>query len=247
MKNLIYLFLLLPQIFLAQTGFEKGNELYRNNQFQEAIQEYESVLKTNKQSAELYFNLGNSYYKLNKVAPAIYNFEKALLLKPNDKDILNNLVFAQKLQIDEVKEVPEVGFGKILNNLTASRHYNSWAWIAVWGSFAVLVFFIGYYFSYRTIWKRIFFGGMFFSLSVLVFAVFFAISEKNNELMYRPAIVFDERVEIKSEPKPDASVAFYLHEGTKVEVKENLDNWRKIALPDGTNGWIRKNSIKELK
>lgn len=247
MKKLLYLFLLFPQLFLAQSDFEKGNELYRKNQYQEAVQAYESVLKTNKHSAELYFNLGNAYYKLNKVAPAIYNFEKALLLNPNDKDILNNLAFAQKLQIDEVKEVPEVGFGKLVNNLTSSRHYNSWAWIAVWGSFVVLLFFIGYYFSYKTMLKRIFFGGMFVSLSVMVLAVFFAITEKNNEIMYRPAIVFDERVEIKSEPKPDASVAFYLHEGTKVEVKENLDNWRLISLPDGTKGWIRQTSIKELK
>jgi tetratricopeptide (TPR) repeat protein len=153
MKNLLYLLLLLPQIFLAQSGFEKGNELYRKDQFQEAIQAYESVLNTNKQSAELYFNLGNAYYKLNEVAPAIYNFEKALLLKPNDTDILNNLAFAQKMQIDEVKEMPEVGFGKILNNITSSRHYNSWAWVAVFGSFFMVLFFIGYYFSYRTILK----------------------------------------------------------------------------------------------
>ena len=247
MKNLLYILLLLPQIFLAQSGFEKGNELYRKNQFQEAAQAYESVLKNNKQSAELYFNLGNSYYKLNEVAPAIYNFEKALLLKPNDKDILNNLAFAQKMQIDEVKEVPEVGFGKILNNLTSSRHYNSWAWVAVFGSFFMILFFIGYYFSYRTILKRAFFGGMFVSVLVLILAIFAAISEKNNDLLFRPAIVFDEQVEVKAEPKPDAPNAFVLHEGTKVEVKEDLDNWRKIALPDGTDGWIKKNSIKELK
>lgn len=247
MKNLLYLFLLIPQLFLAQSDFEKGNELYRKNQYQEAVQAYESVLKTQKHSAELYFNLGNVYYKLNKVAPAIYYFEKALLLNPNDKDILNNLAFAQKLQIDEVKEVPEVGFGKLVSNLTSSQHYNSWAWMAVWASFGVLLFFIGYYFSYKTLLKRTYFGGMFIALIFLVMAIFFAMTEKNNERMYRPAIVFDERVEIKSEPKPDASVAFYLHEGTKVEVKENLDNWRLIALPDGTKGWIRKNSIKELK
>ena len=191
MKNLIYLFLLLPQMFLAQTGFEKGNELYRKNQFQEAVQQYELVFKTNKQSAELYFNLGNSYYKLNKVAPAIYNFEKALLLKPNDKDILNNLAFAQKMQIDEVKEVPEVGFGKVLTNLTSSRHYNYWAWVAVFSSFFILLFFIGYYFSYRTILKRVFFGGMFVSVLVLGLAIFAAISEKNNDLLFRPAIVFE--------------------------------------------------------
>jgi tetratricopeptide (TPR) repeat protein len=247
MKNLLYLLLLLPQIFLAQSGFEKGNELYRKDQFQEAIQAYESVLNTNKQSAELYFNLGNAYYKLNEVAPAIYNFEKALLLKPNDTDILNNLAFAQKMQIDEVKEIPEVGFGKILNNITSSRHYNSWAWVAVFGSFFMVLFFIGYYFSYRTILKRTFFGGMFVSVLVLILAIFAAISEKNNELLFRPAIVFDEVLEVKAEPKSDAPNVFVLHEGTKVEVKEDLDNWRKIALPDGTDGWVIKKSIKELK
>ncbi len=247
MKNLIYLFLLFPQLFLAQNNFEKGNDLYRKSQFQEAVQAYESVLKTNKQSAELYFNLGNAYYKLNKVAPAIYNFEKALLLKPNDKDILNNLAFAQKLQIDEVKEVPEVGFGKALSNLTSARTYNSWAWVAVFGSFFILLFFALYYFSHKTFLKRLFFGGIFVSGLVLVLAIFAAVSEKNNDVLFRPAIVFDDQVEVKSEPNPDASNAFILHEGTKVEVKEELDNWRKIALPDGTNGWIRKNSIKELK
>lgn len=247
MKNLLYILLLLPQIFLGQTSFEEGNELYRKNQFQEAVLAYESVLKTNKHSAELYFNLGNAYYKLNKVAPAIYNFEKALLLKPNDKTILNNLAFAQKMQIDEVKEVPEVGFGKIVTNFTSSRHYNSWAWIAVYGSFFILLFFIGYYFSNRTLLKRIFFGGMFVSGLVLVLGITAALSEKEHETLDRPAIVFDEQVEVKGEPKSDAQNAFILHEGTKVEVMEELDDWRKIALPDGTDGWILKNSIKELK
>ena len=247
MKNLIYIFLLLPQLFLAQTGFEKGNELYRKNQFQEAAQAYESVLKANKQSAELYFNLGNSYYKLNKVAPAIYNFEKALLLKPNDKDILNNLAFAQKLQIDEVKEVPEVGFEKALTNLTSSRHYDSWAWVAIFGSVFILLCFIGYYFSYKTLLKRLFFGGMFLSGIVLVVALFAAIAEKNNDDLFRPAIVFDETIAVKAEPKTDSADAFTLHEGTKVEVIENLDNWRRISLPDGSDGWIKASSIKELK
>lgn len=247
MKNLLYILLLLPQIFLAQKGFEDGNELFRKNQFQEAAQAYESVLKTNKHSAELYFNLGNAYYKLNKVAPAIYNFEKALLLKPNDETILNNLAFAQKMQIDEIKEVPEVGFGKIVTNFTSSRHYNSWAWVAVFGSFFILLFFIGYYFSRRTLLKRIFFGGMFVSGLILVLGITAALSEKEHELLYRPAIVFDEQVEVKGEPKSDAQNAFVLHEGTKVEVMEELDDWRKIALPDGTDGWILKNSIKELK
>ena len=76
MKNIVYLFLLITQVFFAQSSFEKGNRLYQDNKFEEAAQEYENVLKENKEhSAELYFNLGNCYYKLNKVAPSIYNYE----------------------------------------------------------------------------------------------------------------------------------------------------------------------------
>jgi tetratricopeptide (TPR) repeat protein len=63
--------------------------------YEQAIDAYGSVLKTNQHSSELYFNLGNCYYKLNKVAP-IYSYEKALVLSPNDKEVLNNLKFAQK-------------------------------------------------------------------------------------------------------------------------------------------------------
>jgi SH3-like domain-containing protein len=38
-----------------------------------------------------------------------------------------------------------------------------------------------------------------------------------------------------------------LHEGTKVFVLETLNNWKKIQLTDGTEGWIDSNAIKELK
>src|SRR4051794_9236353 len=107
MKNIIYIFLLMSQVFFAQSKFEEGNDLYQNNKFKEAVQVYESIIKEDKQqSAELYFNLGNCYYKLNKIAPSIYNYEKALVLKPDDATTLNNLKFAKKRTIDEIKEVP---------------------------------------------------------------------------------------------------------------------------------------------
>jgi tetratricopeptide (TPR) repeat protein len=53
----------------------KGNALYKTGKYEQAIDAYGSVLKTNQHSSELYFNLGN--YKLNKVALAIYSYEKA--------------------------------------------------------------------------------------------------------------------------------------------------------------------------
>jgi tetratricopeptide (TPR) repeat protein len=117
MKNLLYIILLTTQVFYAQKGFENGNALYQKGKYQEAIKAYETELAANKQSAELYFNIGNCYYKLNKVAPSIYNYEKALLLNPDDIEIQNNLKFAQKLQIDDIKTVEKVGFNKVIQDL----------------------------------------------------------------------------------------------------------------------------------
>ena len=247
MKNLLYIFLLITQIFWAQPAFEKGNELYRKEKYADAAIEYENILKSKKHSADLYFNLGNAYYKLNKVGPAIYNFEKALLLNPNDTDIKNNLLFAQKMMIDEVKEMPQAGFNKIVSDFTSSFSFNMWAWIAVSTAFLFLIFFGGFYFSVITLYKRLFFIGMVVLLLFIVTSTMSAIFEKNRHQNERPAIIFSGIATIKGEPKQSAPDASVVHEGTKVYVLENLDNWRRISLPDGSDGWIESKEIKELK
>lgn len=247
MKKYLYLFLLIFQVSLAQTAFEKGNQFYQKENYKAAISSYESIINDGKQSAELYFNLGNSYYKLHKVAPAIYNFEKALLLNPNDKDIQTNLDFARKMAIDDIKVMPKVGFNKLIQDVTSNYHYDTWAWISVVFAFVFLLFFVGYYFSQTTLLKRIFFTGMFVVLLGISLSVASGIYEKNHYKNEKPAIVFTEIATVKSEPKATSSDAFVLHEGTKVYVLENIANWKKIELTDETTGWIEADAIKELK
>ena len=247
MKHLIYIVVFITSFGFAQSGFERGNVLYQKGQYEQAIQAYESVLDSHQQSAELYFNLGNCYYKLNKVAPAIYNYEKALVLAPEDADITNNLKFAQKLTIDEVKDVPKVGFAKLLRDFTGIYHFNTWALISVVFGLLFLGFFIGYYFSPSTRSKRIFFFGMFVWIVSLLVSLGAAIFEKNHFVNERPAIVFAEVTEVKSEPQKASPATFTLHEGTKVFVLETLGKWKKIQLTDGTEGWIESPAIREVK
>ena len=177
-KATLLLMILVAPVFWAQNNFENGNKLYQQGQYEAAAEAYQSVLNGRQESAELYFNLANCYYKLNKVAPAIYNYEKALTLRPGDAEILNNLHFAQKMTIDEIKEVPKVGFAKLLRDFTAIFHYDSWAWIAVSLSTLFLLFFVGYYFSQITLSKRIFFIGMFVLVFLILISVLAAISRK---------------------------------------------------------------------
>jgi hypothetical protein len=181
------------------------------------------------------------------VAPSIYNYEKALLLNPDDTEIQNNLKFAQKLQIDDIKTVEKVGFNKVIQDFTNTFNYNTWGGITVGLSILFLLCFVGYYFSQITVSKRLFFVGMFSVLLLLLVSVAAAIFEKNQFNNDQPAIVFSEVASVKSEPKVGAADAFMLHEGTKVYIVETLDNWNKIQLTDGNEGWIENNAIKRLK
>ncbi|OAZ03477.1 tetratricopeptide repeat protein [Flavobacterium succinicans] len=248
MKNIVYLLLFITSVLTAQNGFEAGNALYKKGQYEQAIQAYESVVQTEKKvSADLYFNLGNCYYKLNQVAPAIYNYEKALVLKPHDNEIQNNLKFAQKRTIDEIKVVPKVGFEKLVHDFTSFFHYDTWGWIAIGFALLFLLFFLGYYFGQTSVAKRVFFFGMFFWLLLVLISVFAGYFEQSHFKNDRPAILFAESTEVKSEPQAASLTVIILHEGTKVYVLERLEQWRKVQLTDGTEGWLNANSIKEVK
>jgi len=247
MKKLLFILLFVSQVFWAQTAFEQGNQYYQKENYQAAISSFESIINSGKQSAEVYFNLGNCYYKLHKVAPAIYNYEKALLLSPNDSEIKTNLEFARKMAIDDIKIISKVGFNKLLADFTSKYYYDTWAWIAVVFAFLFLGFFAGYYFSQKTILKRVFFFGMFvwlFGIFLSAASGFYEKSRNDNE---KPAIVFAETASVKSEPKISATEAFVLHEGTKVYILESIANWKKVELTDETTGWIEESAIKEIK
>ncbi len=246
MKKLLYIVLLVAQVVVAQS-FDKGNTLYRKGDYKGAIKEYEGILAKKQESTEIYFNLGNAYYKLNKVAPAVYNYEKALQLSPGNKDVEVNLAFAQKMVLDDIKAVPDKGFGTALYHRLGAFHYNTWAWVAVIFSFLILICFAVYYFAAGTLVKRIFFIGIFVAVFGVAFSIFAAIFVQSHQNAKNPAIIFDEVVSVKAEPSDDAADAFVLHAGTKVNVTETLEGWKKVQLPDDSVGWLPKKAIKEVK
>ena len=248
MKNLIYIFLLTSTIFFAQTGIENGNTLYKQGNYQEAIDVYETIVyRSQKQSPELYFNIANCYYKLNKVAPTIYNFEKALLLNPDFEAAKNNLEIAKKLQIDDIKIIEKVGIGKILQNLTSTFHYDTWAWIAVGFGMLFLLFFAGYYFTEASLIKRMFFSAMLVVFGLALISVSAAIFEKSHSENDKPAIVFAEVTSLFLSPKSSSKEIMKLHEGTKVFVLSNEKSFKKVQLTDGVVGWLDANSVREVK
>ena len=248
MKNLVYIFFLITNIFFAQTGIENGNTLYKQGNYQEAIDVYETIVfRSQKQSPELYFNIANCYYKLNKVAPTIYNYEKALLLNPDFEAAKNNLEIAKKLQIDDIKVIEKVGIGKMIQNLTSTFHYDTWAWISVIFSMLFMLFFAGYYFSEGSLIKRLLFSGMLVVFAFGSISLASAIFEKTHSQNLKPAIVFAEVTSLLLSPKSSSKEIMKLHEGTKIFVLSTEKRFKKVQLTDNVVGWIDEKSAKELK
>lgn len=249
MKQLLYiLFILIGFSTFAQNDdlFEQGNKLYNDGKYEEAITKYESILENGKHSAELYFNLGNAHYKLNHIAPSIYNYEKALLLAPNDKEIKNNIGFARNMTIDAVETVPEIGFSKFVNNISKSMSFEQWGITSIALVVLFVALFLSYYFMYASGRKRIAFIGSLASLILSFVALAFAYHNYDLIENDRPAIVFAQESQVKSEPNLRSNEAFILHEGTKVQVLDTVNSWKKIKLADGKTGWIPQDDIKLL-
>lgn len=249
MKKALYILLFFVHaLFFAQVeeAFELGNNLYKEGNYEAAALQWESILEKEMHSSELYFNLGNTYYKLNNIGASIYYFEKALQLAPGDRDIKNNLSFAQNQLIDAIEPLPKSIFSKWYHNTIGLFSYDVWAIIAVVLAFIFVALFISYYYTQQSSKKRLFFSA---SLSVLFLGIVtfaFAYITFSNALQISEAIIFSERVSVKNEPTNRSDAAFYLHEGTKVKIIDEDGDWYRIELVDGNDGWILKNDLKVL-
>lgn len=227
--------------------FQRATDHYNNGDYEKAIENYLNILENGQHSAALYFNLGNAYYKQNKIAPSIYYYEKALLLKPNDTEIKNNLGYAKNMTLDAIAEMPETGLSKIYGTVIGFLSFDQWAYAAVTLMVLFVILYIAFfYFKYAT-QKRVAFIASIISVAASILCIVFAFMQYSDFSAKRPAIVFDEEVSVMSEPNARSTEVFKLHEGTKVNVLEDLNEYNRISIPDGKKGWILKESIKLLK
>lgn len=88
---------------------KNADDEYKKGHYQQAIKDYEELLKKGP-SVELYYNLGNSYYRTDNITRAVLNYERALLLAPGDADIRFNLQMARSKTIDKITPKSEMFF-----------------------------------------------------------------------------------------------------------------------------------------
>ena len=250
MKKIFFsIALLFSLIVTSQTSnelFSKANNLYQNGKYSEAIELYSSIEKEGLKSGDLFFNLGNCYYKLNKVAPSIYYYEKALKVDPTHEDASFNLAFAKRMTIDVIEELPQTFLQRFSSSIIQKLPFDTWAIIAVLASFLASILFLLYHFSASSRKKLFYFNTSILAALIMAISVFFAFHNYKTVQKNRTAIIFVDKVEIKNAPSTSSEEVFELHEGAKVVILDELENWKKIKIADGKIGWIYADDLKEI-
>mgnify|MGYP002658637982 FL=1 len=123
------------------------------------------------------------------------------------------------------------------------------AW-ATWGRASFILLIVSLYFfifSKQIMWKKIgFISGIIF-LIITVCSNLFASQQKENLVNRNEAIVMNPSATVRSTPSESGTSLFILHEGRKVNVKDNsMKEWKEIHLEDGKVGWVPASAIEVI-
>lgn len=245
----IVIFIICSVPVIAQNIFnlvEKGNLHFMNGEYEMAIEVYEAVIDSGYESAELYYNLGNAYYKSNKFTPALINFERANLLNPGDGEIIHNLEMARQFVVDDIDKLPEflpeVWYKRFIGILKTDQ----WAYISMITFPLSLLFFLLYLFVRRIRMRKLSFWLAVVIMIISLSTLLFSYHQKKLVYDHSYAIIISPSVTIKSSPDDSGTELFQLHEGTKVEIIDQLGEWKEIKLSDGNAGWLRSDDLVKL-
>ena len=225
---------------------QNADDEYAKGNYQQAIKDYQEILKTGV-SSEIYYNLGNAYYRTDNITQALLSYERALQLSPGDNDIRFNLQYARSKTIDKITPETEMFFVTWYHSLVNFTSVDRWANTAIVSIVMALLLILVFLFAPQ-MWARKsgFYGSAVFLL-LFAFANLFAFQQKHELETKQGAIVIAPTVNVKKTPAASGTDVFVIHEGTRVDITDRgMKQWRGIKLADGREGWLKTSQIEEI-
>lgn len=227
----------------AKELYRQAGESYNAKQFPEAANKYEQLLSQGYKNAEVYYNLGSCYYKMDSVGKCILNYERALKLSPKDEDILYNLKLARLKSADNIRPMLQPAIFTWWSNFTSFNSSNGWgifAVVSIW--LCILIFAASFLLGRRRIFSIFILLFLFLSFGSLALAI----QEQKKQRRSDAAIVIVSSAYVKSAPDAGASDLFMIHEGTRLQILDQVGEWNKVRLEDGKVGWMIEDNFEMI-
>ena len=239
----------LPGLIVRSTAVEKasperlfarGNDYYEKNEYNKAIEEYEGIIKQGYSSGPVYYNLADAYFKSGDLGHAILSYTRALYAMPRDADLLSNYKFVKSTIASKVMPSRAIWNWRPLRLYLCGLTVDEITWISVGIYVVVLLMFLVKVIARSRnpymLWIIIFLVVCLSGNSVIVW-------HKSNDIR-TGAITVVKSTEALYGPFDTATKFFVLHEGMKVNVVQEKDDWRKVERADGKVGWVKKSDVE---
>lgn len=224
-----------PLLDSAKSSYDQGD-------FNTAINHYEAVLKKGLKSADLNYNLGNAYFRNGQLGLSILYFEKALKIEASNENAQFNLKLANTKLSDKFDAVPQFSVNRILIGINTYLSHEILSILAI--LFVLIAAGIFIWGKKEKTHKLIKYSRILALAGILITLLAWKMQTANNS--YKAGILIQPASNIFSEPNPNSTLLFEIHEGTKVEIISESDGWLNIKAPNNEVGWIELINLGEI-
>ena len=245
--NFLIVLLLQLSVEPPTKAFVQAEILYQEGSFEEAARGYEEVSTLGFEDAVVYYNLGNAYFKAGHLGRAVLNYERALVLMPQDDDIITNLAYANELVAGSVEPL---SLPLVVRWVVAIYRYLDLNVLAKALSVLFIVGGIAFYIVLDERWisLRKHASVVVVVGSVLILAngatLIFKLLETSS--VHVGAIILKEKADVRSGPSQENPRLAEINEGLKVVILTEREGWYQISLENGLVGWLKTSEVEPI-
>ncbi len=224
----------------------QANKAYQAEKYQEAIDLYENILVNGKHAPSLYYNLGNAFYRNNQLGKAILNYEKAKLYAPRDEDIEHNLLIAKNRTFDNIVPFQPFFLSVWWKNTYQLLSPTIWAILGFLALFGTITGVSAWLLLTGRKRKQ---QGFYGAIGAAILAILFLSlgnSYHSIRVNSKIAIITTPQTDFKDGADELSNTISTLHEGVKIQLIENINDWQKVRLENGEVGWLQMDVFETI-
>jgi tetratricopeptide (TPR) repeat protein len=232
----------------ADEAWRRGNDAYLRGDHAGAVAAYEELDRQGLVSADLAFNLGDAYYRQGNLGRAIWAFERAAALDPDDEDTRYNLKQARKLADRRVHDKIEGADRDPLwmrAVVALGPATETWLFVACY---------LAFFAALAALWMRRRPGDHARALLAATASILAVAAVLSGLLLAGRAaldripfgVILPDAVAVREGADPNYRTSFQLHAGLRVRLLDRDQEWLRIRLPNGLEGWVHEQDIGRL-
>jgi len=230
---------------LLDQGWQRGNEANLRGDYAAAAAAYEQLDRQHVVSTDLYYNLGVTYFRQGHLGKAIWSFERALVVSPDDEDARFNLAQARKLADQRAHD-----------KLEGAEREPLWSRVVTYvsPSTTVVIFCALYLGCFALLFIRrrsaddsrvaVTAGAAILGAGALLAGTLVMGRMNLDRIPF--AVVLPDTVAVKEAADNNFHTSFQVHGGLRVRVLDREQDWVRVRLANGLEGFVHAEDVGPL-